>query len=106
MSDVDEVWERVRRRAYEIWERSGRPDGLTELHWLQAKEEIAIEDGQRDTLLPNPAAVEEEASRHEPVEELTAAEEADLRGFTDQGEKRQVPMTRAELHRRARAGET
>jgi hypothetical protein len=37
--------ERVRRRAYEIWEREGRPGGRHDDHWGRAAEEIAAEDG-------------------------------------------------------------
>lgn len=44
MSDRDE---RIRQRAYEIWEREGRPGGMEEKHWHQAAEEIAAEEGQR-----------------------------------------------------------
>lgn len=36
--------ERIRRRAHEIWEREGRPEGLHEVHWLQARREIEAED--------------------------------------------------------------
>ena len=30
----------VSRRAYEIWEREGRPDGNDLRHWLQAEQEL------------------------------------------------------------------
>jgi hypothetical protein len=33
----DEV---IARRAYEIWEREGRPDGRAMEHWLQAVSEL------------------------------------------------------------------
>jgi len=33
--------ERIRRRAYEIWEREGRPHGRDEEHWRQAEAELA-----------------------------------------------------------------
>ncbi|MDR6670230.1 DUF2934 domain-containing protein [Rhizobium sp. 1399] len=33
--------DRIRQRAYEIWEREGRPDGEDMRHWLQAFQEIA-----------------------------------------------------------------
>lgn len=36
--------ERIRERAYEIWERSGRPDGKSVEHWLQAQTEITTEE--------------------------------------------------------------
>ena len=32
--------DRIARRAYEIWERSGRPEGQSEQHWQQAEEEL------------------------------------------------------------------
>jgi hypothetical protein len=33
--------EKIRRRAYEIWEESGRPEGMESQHWEQAAREIA-----------------------------------------------------------------
>jgi hypothetical protein len=36
--------ERVRRRAYDIWEREGRPEGCEERHWGQALAEVVVED--------------------------------------------------------------
>ncbi|ASY73263.1 hypothetical protein N181_20315 [Sinorhizobium fredii USDA 205] len=32
--------ELIRKRAYELWERAGRPEGNGLQHWLQASEEI------------------------------------------------------------------
>jgi hypothetical protein len=40
MQDED----RIRRRAHEIWEREGRPEGRHEEHWAQARREVAAED--------------------------------------------------------------
>jgi len=36
--------ERIRRRAYEIWEREGRLDGHHEHNWEEARREIEAED--------------------------------------------------------------
>jgi hypothetical protein len=36
--------ERIRERAYEIWERVGRPEGKAVEHWLQAEAEISAEE--------------------------------------------------------------
>lgn len=36
--------ERIRRRAHEIWEREGRPEGQQEDHWAQACREIAADE--------------------------------------------------------------
>jgi hypothetical protein len=37
--------ERIRQRAYEIWEREGRPHGRDEEHWRMAAEEIGGDSG-------------------------------------------------------------
>jgi hypothetical protein len=31
---------RIRERAYEIWNTTGRPDGHAEQHWLTAEREV------------------------------------------------------------------
>lgn len=36
--------DRIRRRAYEIWEREGRPAGREEEHWHKAAREVEAED--------------------------------------------------------------
>ncbi|PDT02863.1 hypothetical protein CO666_18495 [Rhizobium chutanense] len=41
--------EQIRRRAYEIWEAEGRPEGADQRHWLQACDELAGED-EHETL--------------------------------------------------------
>lgn len=41
--------EQIRRRAYEIWEQEGRPEGSATRHWLQASDELA-EDDEHETL--------------------------------------------------------
>jgi Protein of unknown function (DUF2934) len=37
-ADLDE---RIRRRAYELWEREGRPEGRALDHWRRAEAEVA-----------------------------------------------------------------
>src|SRR6185503_3138338 len=39
----------VSRRAYEIWESEGRPEGCDFRHWLQAEHELKVGDGAEDT---------------------------------------------------------
>lgn len=35
------VQERVRQRAYRLWEQEGRPEGQAEEHWRRAEAEVA-----------------------------------------------------------------
>jgi hypothetical protein len=42
--------EQISKRAREIWEREGRPEGRDKEHWLQAESELrrASEQGQNE----------------------------------------------------------
>jgi hypothetical protein len=41
---MDEAWQqRVRERAYAIWQLEGSPDGAAEQFWLMAEEELLAE---------------------------------------------------------------
>lgn len=93
--DPVDVEERIRRRAYAIWEQEGRPDGRDADHWALAREEIAIEDNLSQTLLPNPAGgPDATAPRTEPVERVeSVAVLGDLPGLADQGEEFSLPDT-------------
>jgi hypothetical protein len=37
----DDLQQRIQQRAYELWEREGRPQGRAHAHWQQAEREIA-----------------------------------------------------------------
>jgi hypothetical protein len=37
----------ISRRAYEIWEREGRPEGCDLRHWLQAEQELGVSRADR-----------------------------------------------------------
>lgn len=41
--------DRIRRRAYEIWEREGRPEGREAEHWAAAQAELEREQTRSDT---------------------------------------------------------
>jgi hypothetical protein len=43
---MDDRHERIRQRAYEIWEREGRPDGREHEHWDRATKEIDAESSE------------------------------------------------------------
>lgn len=57
----------VRNRAYAIWEREGRPEGLHERHWADAEREL---DQQADSQtiegndIASPRALREAARQH------------------------------------------
>jgi hypothetical protein len=42
--DSDDKEERIRRRAYEIWEESGRAEGRESEHWEQARQDVEFAD--------------------------------------------------------------
>ena len=45
--------ERLRERAYAIWEREGRPDGQAERHWAQAEAELGGTPAAHDPADPD-----------------------------------------------------
>lgn len=38
--------DRVRERAYALWEKDGRPDGRSDEYWQQAQSEVDTEDAK------------------------------------------------------------
>jgi hypothetical protein len=46
---ADDLHERIRLRAYQLWEDEGRPDGADLKHWLQALDELSGDD-EHETL--------------------------------------------------------
>ena len=62
---TDEREDRIRNRAYELWQRDGAPDGKPDDHWYQAEREIDqgySEIGPDDE--PNLGALREAARQH------------------------------------------
>ena len=74
--------DRIAAKAHELWEAAGHPHGRDQEHWDQARELVAIEDSQRDTLLPRDTGAQEPIE--EPAEALRNL--ADMPNLTDQGE--------------------
>jgi hypothetical protein len=46
--------ERIRERAYHLWEADGRPDGRDLEYWERARELVGIEESAGAGLAPNP----------------------------------------------------
>jgi hypothetical protein len=51
--------ERIRERAYALWEQDGQPEGRAEEHWHQARSDVQAKDAESgpesSNTLPNPA---------------------------------------------------
>jgi hypothetical protein len=81
--------ERIRERAYKLWEENGRPHGRDVELWEQAEDLVAIEENPVG-LLPNPGdrdpalADVEEAEIQENYGEIPGR-------LTDQGDRAQTP---------------
>ncbi|SRR6266508_3995970 len=83
MGDLEE---RIRRRAYLLWQAEGCPEGRAQAHWDRAAELIAIEDNQRSTLKPVKSGA---------AEPLEAVEnQGEFPTLTDQGEEQTYPSRR------------
>jgi hypothetical protein len=54
--DAD-IEERIRQRAYKLWEAGGKPDGGAEAFWLQAEREL-FGDPNPERAAPNPVVPE------------------------------------------------
>lgn len=81
--------QRIRDKAKELWSAEGKPAGREEDFLTQAREIIAIEDSQADTLKPIGEA-------GEPVEPVIAMQNlGDLPDLADQGEQRPPSLATA-----------
>jgi Protein of unknown function (DUF2934) len=78
---MEPLEERIRERAYQIWEREGKPDGRDAEHWQQAASEIDAEvaahagageppaaDPARPAASPTPTRRSRAVPRREPGE--------------------------------------
>jgi hypothetical protein len=93
--------DRIRRKAHELWEAEGRPEGRSDAHWTMAREIVANEDSYPGTLQPVP----EDGAGAEPAEPAIALEnQGDFPGLADQGEETAHAPRRTAAGGRARAG--
>ena len=84
--------QRVRERAYHLWEADGKPHGRDVEYWQRARELVAIEENGDAGRLPNPR-------NHPDAARESGVEEADIQEnlgefpdrFADQGEWQPVP---------------
>ena len=95
--------QRVRERAYHLWEADGKPHGRDVEYWQRARELVAIEDNGDAGRLPNPQN-HRESARGTGVEEAEVQE--NLGEFPDRlADQGEVQPTPAPVHspRRRRA---
>jgi hypothetical protein len=87
---MDDFEERVRKRAYRLWQEAGCPEGRAEVHWDQARELVAIEENHKLTLRPISTGTDRETG--EPIEPIEAVENVgEFPTLTDQGEEQTHP---------------
>jgi hypothetical protein len=96
---MEDSEQRIRERAYRIWEEEGRPEGRDKEHWERARFLVGIEENADAGKLPNPI-VEDRKKGYttpppptpvEPIEALENQGEFPDR-FADQGEKSAGPI--------------
>lgn len=102
---MDDHEQRVRERAFKIWQEQGCPDGQAEAHWEMARELVAIEQNQDLTLVPVARDPEDPTIAADDVEETGPAANAtgELPTLTDAGEQSYPPSREAE-HAAAASG--
>ena len=55
--------EQIAKRAYEIWEGSGRPDGQDAAHWFQAEAELSAQTAQPEPRRSTASATKSRTAR-------------------------------------------
>jgi hypothetical protein len=99
---MDDLEERIRQRAYKLWEEEGCPEGRADAHWDKAAELVAIEDNQKHTTKPVAKTVRN-TSTGEPAEPLEALQNlGEFPTLTDQGEQ-EMPKRKTATKRTTRA---
>jgi hypothetical protein len=95
LDDSDETeQQRIRQRAYHLWEADGRPEGRAEEYWERARELIGIEESPHAGEIPVREDRPEEAAIQANLGEFPDR-------FADQGERAQTPSLGA---RKSRTG--
>jgi hypothetical protein len=55
--------DKIRQRAYEIWDREGRQEGRDEDYWLKAERELGVSQANAPAGLKNEAGVPAQARK-------------------------------------------
>jgi hypothetical protein len=81
----DDQEELIRRRAYEIWEREGKPAGDDMQHWLQAWHELEEANGE---IHRTADAVQGEAVKNVDVPKPASARKKSTSSITGQSRRK------------------
>ena len=81
---AEDLEERIRAKAYLLWQEDGEPEGRAADHWDKARILVAIED-DRTSLKPIAQSTSEPLDLQDNLGELPGA-------LTDQGDRAQVPL--------------
>src|SRR6195952_215339 len=95
--------QRVRERAYHLWETEGKPHGRDVEYWERARELVGMEESAGSGLLPNPQNAPESVRE-------TGVEEAEIQEnlgefpdrLADQGEVRATPIPKRKSRAKAK----
>ncbi len=100
LEDTPERDARIRAEAYRLWQHDGSPHGQDLEYWERARELIGIQDSPGAGLV-HESQVHVTAVDGEPVDEASLQENLGEfpDRFTDQGDRRETPMTRAQLRK-------
>ena len=94
--------QRIRERAYHLWEADGRPNGGELEYWERARELIGMEENPQAGQLPNPLAEGRDPMAPERVDEAAIQENyGETPGLADQGEQQQTPSPRKRTRKRS-----
>lgn len=78
---MSELEDRIRAKAHELWVAEGRPEGRHDIHWIQAREIVALEDAEGPPTRPLAETIDE------PVEPAIAFEnQGEFPDLTDRGD--------------------
>jgi hypothetical protein len=67
---MSSIIEKIRRRAHELWEANGRPEGRDHENWIEAERQIMAEEGEGEPARGQPQLAPNE--RPEPQPEVPA----------------------------------
>jgi hypothetical protein len=89
LDDSDETrLQRIRERAYHLWEQEGRPEGRDVDYWERARELVGMEESPSAGQITVRRDIPEEASIQENQGEFPGR-------FTDQGDQQAVPTKKS-----------